>query len=54
MVNENHDTFIKEQRDLKNQYLGGTKSNNKPAASDPEYNNPGDTNQSPGTTGRNL
>lgn len=53
MVNENHEKFLKEQRDP-DQYLGGTKSNRKPASSDPEYNNPGNTEQSPGTTGRKL
>jgi hypothetical protein len=52
MVNENHKKFQKEQKDLDNKYLGGTRNNNKKAPSDPEYNSGSNTDISPGATGR--
>ncbi|MEQ2526140.1 hypothetical protein WMO40_05450 [Bacillaceae bacterium CLA-AA-H227] len=54
MVNPNQDKFLKEQRDLKQQYLGGARDNRTERTSDPEYNNKNDTDISVGATGREV
>ncbi|MFE8702513.1 hypothetical protein ACFYKX_18100 [Cytobacillus sp. FJAT-54145] len=54
MVNENHDKFLKEQRTLKNKYLGDEKDNHPDRNLDPEYNTRGNTNMSVGAAGRDI
>jgi hypothetical protein len=54
MVNPNTDKFLKDQRDLKHQYLEGARDNRKRMTSDPAYNNKNDTDISVGATGRDL
>lgn len=54
VVNPNRDKFLKEQRDLKQQYLGGARDNQTERTSDPEYNNKNDTDISVGATGREV
>ncbi|TKC19866.1 hypothetical protein [Robertmurraya kyonggiensis] len=54
VVNPNRDKFLKEQRDLKQQYLGGARDNRTEMKSDPEYNNKNDTDISVGATGREV
>lgn len=54
VVNPNQDKFLKEQRDLKQQYLGGARDNRTERTSDPEYNNKNDTDISVGATGREV
>lgn len=52
MVNPNREKFLKEQRDLKNEYLEGARANKTEMTSDPAYNNKNDTDISVGATGR--
>lgn len=52
MVNPNREKFLKEQRDLKNEYLEGARTNKTEMTSDPAYNNKNDTDISVGATGR--
>jgi hypothetical protein len=54
MVNPNTKKFLKEQRDLKHEYLEGARPNNTEMTSDPAYNNKNDTDISVGATGRNI
>ncbi|MED3553817.1 hypothetical protein ACTHO0_20460 [Cytobacillus praedii] len=54
MTNENREEFLKNQRDLKYRYLGGTRDNRTEATSDPAYNNRSDTDMSPGAEGRSA
>lgn len=54
MVNPNRKKFLKEQRDLKHQYLEGARDNHTSATSDPNYNNKNDTDISVGATGRDI
>lgn len=54
MTNENRKEFLKNQRDLKYRYLGGTRDNRAEPTSDPAYNNRSDTDISPGAEGRSV
>ncbi|WP_102274608.1 hypothetical protein [Cytobacillus massiliigabonensis] len=54
MTNENRKAFLKNQRELKFRYLGGTRDNRTEATSDPDYNNRSDTDISPGAEGRSI
>lgn len=54
MVNPNREKFLKEQKDLKGQYLAGARSNRTEMTSDPTYNNNNDTDISVGATGREI
>jgi hypothetical protein len=53
VVNENFDTFSKEQKEHQAVYLGGNKAQ-KQGLNDPEYNNQDNTDKSPGATGRDI
>ena len=52
LVNEDFQTFNKEQQKHKSSYLAGEKSGGQKGIEDPSYNGQGDTDQSVGSTGR--
>lgn len=54
MTNENRKEFLKNQRDLKYRYLGGTRDNSAESTPDTAFNNRSDTDISPGAEGRSI
>lgn len=47
-MNEDHQKFLKVQREDRATYLGGTRSLKESPMTDPKYNNKNDTDKAPG------